>query len=483
MLCFTVISPRSSTLPRSRFALLALLYALIMVYASTFIGPAGPNFVPLDPMEALHHFLATPYRHSGSDQRADWMGNLTMLVPFGFLVAGSLWPASTRLRPWAAIAAIGVCVAEVLAVKYAQLFFPPRTVTLNYIIAQSIGASIGVVLFALTHLRLAAALRPRGGPDYLIVILQLYTAGLVLFLLMPLDFALSATDLQARLGRLPEVVTAMTGEGRPPLIRAVLILAGTLALVPVGMLLTVTRHRRAVIGRSTAAAAGRGFLLMLAVFALSTLLISGSPTLLSLAYRTLGIAIGAWLMRWLSRADLARIRRSLAAATGWLAIAYLGLLLAVNGVFSTSWISPGQAIATAYPLGLLPLFDYYIVTKAEAAKNIVGHAVMYAPIGVLAWLRGRQAAAGWLAALLAVAVEAARYLRPGLEGDINAVVVAGLAAWLTAKLMPQLWWILEGVSQKRPVLPPGTIGWRDRARAMHGGTPAGVQVTGDIEEY
>jgi len=253
-----------------------------------------------------------------------------------------------------------------------------------------------------THGRLAAVVRGRagGGLDHLVILLQAYTAALILFMLMPLDFALDAADLQAQLDRLPEVITTISGAGRPAVTRAVLILAGTAALMPVGMLLTVTRDRRAVIGRSTAAATARGFVLMVAVFALSLLVISGSPALLSLAYRTLGIGVGAWFMRWLVRSDLARIRRGLATAALWMAVPYLGLLLAVNGLLSTHWLSASQAIGMGYPLGMLPLFDYYIVTKGEAAKNIVGHMVMYAPVGLLLWLRGRASAAGMIAAAL-----------------------------------------------------------------------------------
>ena len=42
----------------------------------------------------------------------------------------------------------------VLAIKYAQIFFPPRTVTLNYITAQLIGVVLGVVAFQFSHTRL-----------------------------------------------------------------------------------------------------------------------------------------------------------------------------------------------------------------------------------------------------------------------------------------------------------------------------------------
>jgi len=50
--------------------------------------------------------------------------------------------------------------------KFGQLYFPPRTVTLNYITAQSLGAILGVVLFQLSHTtlypRLAAQWRVAG---------------------------------------------------------------------------------------------------------------------------------------------------------------------------------------------------------------------------------------------------------------------------------------------------------------------------------
>ncbi len=470
---------------RSQFAVLTLLYALLVLYASTIVGPIGPNYVPLELGDAVQRFLATPYVNNGSDQRADWMGNLTMLVPFGFLVTGWLWPNRRGLRPLAALAAMVLCLALVLAVKFAQLYFPPRTVSLNYILAQSLGSAIGVTLFAMTHGRLMAALRGRagGGLDHLTILLQVYTAALLVFLLMPLDFALNAADLQAQFDRLPGVLTAVTGAGRPLVTRLVLVAASTLALVPVGMLLTVTRDRRAIVGRSALAATGIGFVLMAVLFALSTLLISGSPSLLSLGYRTLGIALGAFFMRWLGRSDLAAMRHGLATAALWLAVPYLVLLLAVNGLLSTHWLSASQAMSMGYPLGLLPLFDYYIVTKGEAAKNIVGHAVMYAPVGVLLWLRGRGAAAGWVAALLSLGVETGRYFRPGLEGDVNAVAVAALSAWLVARMMPAVWWMLEGVAPPRLPTQPGVIGWRDRAAAAQVRQRQRLEAAGDIEEF
>jgi len=130
---------------RWRLAGACAAYALLMLYSSTIIGPDGINFVYKDPVAVFRIFLATPYVITGSDQRADWMGNLLMLVPFGFLLTGLLWPKRPTLKLPAAFMAILIAVATILTIKYLQLFFPPRTVTLNYITAQTVGAVIGCV--------------------------------------------------------------------------------------------------------------------------------------------------------------------------------------------------------------------------------------------------------------------------------------------------------------------------------------------------
>src|ERR1039458_7570466 len=125
-----------------------LLYALVVVYSSLVLGPLGFHFVPHDPAAAWRSFLATRFLDNGSDQRPDWIANLLMMVPFGLLATGALGTGrSPTARVLGSALALLISLGFVLAVKYAQLFFPPRTVSLNYIVAQSIGAVLGVGLF------------------------------------------------------------------------------------------------------------------------------------------------------------------------------------------------------------------------------------------------------------------------------------------------------------------------------------------------
>jgi hypothetical protein len=206
--------------------------------------------------------------------------------------------------------------------------------------------------------------------------------------------------------------------------------------------------------------------------------------------------MGAWFMHSLTRQDAEQLRLELRDLVPWLVPVYLLTLFAVNGLLSFDWTTPSAASSDFYDLGLLPLFNYYIVTKAQAAKNIVAHAAMYAPIGVMIWLRATKGGGGTafiLAALLSSIVEAGRFLRPGLVPDINAVPLAGIAAWAAAKLMPGLWRMLAAVAIGRTAAVPvplphsavtaAPVSWRDRetVRRTH---PRDVgEATGDIEHY
>ncbi|MDR3533270.1 MAG: VanZ family protein [Rhodopila sp.] len=361
---------------RRRLGCLCLIYAALTLYSSTIIGPLGPHFVYRDPAEVFRLFLATPYVAHGSDQRADWVANLLMLIPFGFLVAGTVWPSRPAFRLPAAIGTVLICVATILTIKYLQLFFPPRTVTLNYIVAQTLGSVIGCACFAASHRRFSLAGR-RGDPvAALVLFLRLYLVALLIFLLMPLDFALSAADLQTQIERFPDTLLALPGGDRPLAMRAILIAAAGAAFIPVGMLLTFVKAGVYRVRRGILSVACIGLAITTGVFAFSTLVISAAPMMVSIVYRSCGIVLGAVWIRWLSRQDPDALRGRLRRLVPWAIVPYLVVLLLVNRLLSADWLSVQDAIAQANPLGLLPLFDYYIVTKAMAAKNIVGHAVL-----------------------------------------------------------------------------------------------------------
>jgi glycopeptide antibiotics resistance protein len=453
-----------------------------MLYSSTLVGPLGPNFVYRDPVGAFWAFLATPYVAHGSDQRADWVGNLLMLVPFGFIVAAATWPRRPALRLPAALGGIMISLATILAIKYLQLFFPPRTVTLNYILAQTFGAVAGSLAYAIWRQRIGHSMDRRDLVGGFVLALRLYTVALSLFILMPLDFALSAADLSAQFDRLPETLLTLPGNGRPETVRTVVIVMAAVAFIPVGMMLTFVRKGIYQVRRGLLSVTGWALLLTIALYGLSMLVISACPVAPAILYRTVGAVVGAAVLSWVVRQDTDALRRHLGRLVPWATVPYLLGVLPVNGLLSTHWQSVSDAVARANPLGLLPLYDYYIVTKAEAAKNIVGHVVLYMPVGVLLWLRygdNTPLRAFTIAASLAFAVEAARYFRPGLEGDANAVAVAGFASVLAVRLMPAVWSMTRALGRQAAV--PPVRHWATRGIATENRVSG--QVLGEIEDF
>jgi VanZ family protein len=447
-----VADRRPAPYRRGRFAGWAIAYALAIAYVSLVIGPAGFNFVPLDPEVAWRQLLATPYLINGSDQRPDWMANLLMLVPLGFVVAGAFWPRRRRLRSLAAGVALCCCFFLVIAVKYLQLFFPPRTVSLNYIEAQTLGSVLGVVLFWAASDRLWVLQRgiSEHGRRALLIACGAYTVTLLLFYLFPFDFVLSAEDFRERAAALPDMLLSWTGEGRSTPLRAVVVLMGTAATIPIGVLLAMKSRRRSLFGIAVT-----GFVLMSAVTVLTMLVLTATPSLIAIVYRTIGIVIGAALLISLEGRDPVRWHNSLRRLVPLLIPPYLLAVAFVYDLLSPHWRSPPEAFAAFDVYGLLPFYHFYIVSKAHAAESFAAHVVTFAPIGVMVALRrgeGRAAVwtAGILAGLLSFGVEFSRWFKPALQPDFSDVIIAAAAAAIAAKLTPAFWRMLEGETFSKP---------------------------------
>ncbi|MBL8698333.1 MAG: VanZ family protein [Alphaproteobacteria bacterium] len=426
-----------------RWGRIAWAYAIAIVYVSTVLGPSGLNFVARDPLEALHAFVTMPYYDHGSDQRQDWMANLLMFAVLGFLLAA----ARTGARPTRAGRLVGaflLAVVFLLAVKYAQLFFPPRTVSINYVLAQTLGASLGIAAFALLRRRVEAFLHAIavGGRRLLLALLAIYTAALLLFMLFPFDFTLSAGDLAERIAALPAVVTGWPGEGRGTLMMVVLSLASIAVAVPFGAWL-----RLAWPHRGTARLFTTGVTTIAGVMALALFVLSAGPKFTTLGLRAIGLALGLGLGRWLEAGRAARLLPILRASVPVLAIGYLVALAHTKGVATTTFLPFDALVAKLNVPGMTPLWHHYIVSKSQAAQSVLVHLVLFAPVGAMVWLvAGAGRGAAWFAGLtafaLGVAVEVARGLQPELTPDFTNALFAVFAAVATLRLAPMLWAML-----------------------------------------
>jgi glycopeptide antibiotics resistance protein len=375
------------------------------------------------------------------------MGNLLMLVPFGYLLGAAVAARGGRARrALGGVAAFVIAACVVLGIKYLQLYFP-RTVTLNYIAAQLAGALIGILAAALGHERLDGWVRAidAGGHRGLIGLLGAYTLAVAGFVLAPFDLVLSAGDVAARWETLPRSLFALPGAGRPRHLRLLIALGNVALFVPVGGLLHALAPRA-----SRARLMLRGVALAACLTAASALMLSTAPALVSVPLRGLGIALGVLAMHWLAGQPVRAWRRHLP-RLAWLALLpYLVLLALANSLLTTRWRSLEEAIAATEPRLFLPLWTHYIVSKAQAIKSIAVHVAMYAPVGALVWaLRGTGRTpmvwAGMLGGALSALVELGRAFVPGLTPDINNIPIGVAAAAAAVPLARVAWSMLESV--------------------------------------
>jgi VanZ family protein len=434
------------------FGTLALAYAVAIVYASVAFSRYGFNFEPLPIAETWRAFVAMPYLDHGSDQRQDWMANLMMLAGLGFLTAGAL-ARGGRLAPGKALLATLVCVVFVLAVKFVQLWFPPRTVTINYVLAQGAGSVLGIAGYRLASGRLQDLLQAfaAGTGQALTGLLALHCALLLAFLLFPFDFTLSGADLADRLAALPAILTGLPFPDRPAPLRLALIVASTLMMVPFGMFL-----RRVMAHASIPTLHLVGAAAVALVFAASLLVMNAAPTFLALGYRMLGVAAGIHLMAWVARGGLARAEPWLVRLAPLAVLPYVIVVLGAKGLLTGHWLSMSEALAQYDWRGLPPFWHMYLGAKTQALRSLLAHGVLFAPIGLMValWIgrRRRHAlAAASIAAGFAVAIEIARAFRPGFAADVLTIpIIAAASAAAAAMAGAWLWRVIARPDEALP---------------------------------
>jgi len=432
-------------LRRNHFLALAALYALAMVYMSLVLGPTGFHYVPMGFDEAWDKFLSVRFVPHGSNERPDWIANMLMPVPLAFLINSTFGMGIvTGRRTMGIVVTLAAGFLFVLAIKYAQLSFPPRTVTLNYITAQLIGVVLGVVAFQFSHTKLYPRLLRRfEDGDGLTLALAAYTVFLIGYYLMPFDLTLGIGDLAARALELFDILPSVPGAGRGATYMLLLIVADTLTAIPLGMYLAVVgreRTRRRLIWRAIG--------VVLLIFFAQLFVLGTEPFLVSLFYRSAGAIIGVLFIQRIKGKDLRKRHYYFSRYVPTAIPIYLLLVMFVAGILSSQWWTLDEAANALEPRQFLPFWNFYIVSKAHAAQSLVVTAMIYAPIGLMVWLRrgfwssGTKFSAS-LAFFLSLAMELARMMKPGLRPDFSDPVIAAFAAGAAFKAMPFLWRMFE----------------------------------------
>jgi VanZ family protein len=421
---------------RLRSALLWIAFAALVAYLSF----VPFRYQPLEFDEALARFEKIPYLNLGAGSRADWVANILMFLPLGWLGAAFFVPRPRRRFDLVAILpSLALGAAWAAAVEFGQLYFPNRTVSINDIVAEVIGTFLGACLwsaFGATSVDWWRTLL-RGGRATANAALGAYLLAYLVLSFSPFDFVISADELAQKIqSDLNGWWMAPISCGRAPC--SLKLAVEALAVVPFGWWLGMRQGGRGgSIAMAAMVGASMGVLIELAQF----LLVSGTSQGASIVSRAAGVAAGAWLHSSrdrILRIDWVRWGRPMVLAG---LIPWLAVVAYVAGWFGGRWLGLEAGLARIAGVEWMPFFYQYYSTEQALIRSTLIHLVLYAPMGVAVWLWGRRTntasglAAALLAAMVAVVAESGKLFIPGRHPDYTDVLLAMAAASAAATLM------------------------------------------------
>jgi len=410
---------------------LTFVYGFLVVYGS--LIPLDYHPRPFE--EALEVFLRTPYLMLRIGNRADFVANLLLFIPLTFLTMGALTRENARGGRWL-LALLVMAGAVILSagIEFAQLFFPPRTVSLNDLLAECAGAAVGIVAWhaaggqitawwrGLVHRR-----RPR---ELASQVLTGYVAALVLYQLFPYDLVVSADEMMVKLHQGKVVLAPFADLPRASIL---VFLAKAAVLIPVGYWVVVrwARWRHPVLA---ALALGAG--LTLALELLQLLVYSRYSSSTDVILGTWGAGMGGALATQFGPAAT----RPLPRGALWRCFSW-GLRLAgtVAVMVALAWGKwrplafqwPDEGLAGAVAKTVqVPFFYQYWNTEFEAAAQLLRDFSVPLVLGLLLMsltsgiLGGRRLVAAVVAGAVPAAAELGQVFFPPHTADMTTAVLA-----------------------------------------------------------
>ena len=447
--------------PSRQFLIVGLCMLLFIAYGS--LVPL--NFQPLPLATAWDRFLYVPYLDISLKHREDFVANILLYIPVGLCLTAALGGPRGEHRFLAGAVVLAIGTTAGTAIEFTQLFFPPRTVSINDMVANVVGTLIGIALWWGTgrHLIGLIAAMQRGGPRAIRALAVAYVLAYFILSLFPFDFLMTLDELRWKVdqGMYGLLVARGACEGAVPC--GIKLAAEVAAVLPLGMLLGSlwgprvrgTRVRALIIGSVLGAA------IEFAQF----FVVSGVSQGASIVTRGVGMAMGVAVMPALGDAErLRRWRLLLRPAVVLAVVPYLLVVLLLSG-----WhLGPLSVGAAAWErmaeLRFIPFYYHYYVSESAALQSVLSVGTLFFPIGVAFWcwqvggpraMPGRATAAVCTGVLLAAIVGIGKLMLPDRRPDPTDLLIVGVAVWLGHAIATALWrWAREAASP-RPAVPVG----------------------------
>lgn len=441
----------------------ALAYLCFVIYGS--LVPL--DFRPVPWEQAVTRFGNIPYLSLGIASRADWVANILLFIPLAFFWNGVLAPRRSVVGGIVvSLLVMAGGMALSIGIEFSQIFFPPRTVSLNDILAETIGTLLGVLLWWVAGQRfrrwLTGWMRTGASSGWPGRLLYTYLFGLFVYSLLPLDLTLSPVEIfhKWRAGR---VMLIPFGYHFADPAQALYDLLSDVAIwVPAGLLYRIHNRARSQVNLWLVLVGAAALLEGLQLFVYSR--VSDVTDILTAGA---GAALGIWMARYAGWAETSAQRNTVSQSAIWVAaaLAWIVVLMAVFW-YPFDFRTDGGFVRERFALfAKVPFETYYYGTEFRAATELLHKILFFMPLGAVLALALRSlrhrahAGIARFFGLLAVfgvplAIELGQALLPGKYPDTTDWLLEALGAVLGYSLAARL---MAVRTVRKPAMRPETV--------------------------
>ena len=411
---------------RRFLALCAISFTLFVTYGS--LVPFEGRDYSL--AQAIDMFAGINYLQLGVNSRADWIANALIYLPVGYFWCGYLRMKGAGLA--SQITVVAGLLILIVSVEFLQIFVAPRTVSLNDLIAESIGLVLGYGLWTCTgakFIQIVSSIQSQGRialPHLLILYLVFY----LLFALFPYDFYISLNELTQGFSKRSISIFTIP-DGNTGLRYVILRIVDLMVAVPVGLLVC-----RAKLIRNQWQLVLVFVPALLVIELLQVFMETGTVLLFAVVLKTAGLLLG-WQMEarypitnWLpNQAGLLKILTILMLPYFFFVALYKGWNFSGGTSFS-------HALGTLAETNFLPFYYHYYVTEVRALISLLIQTAMVAPLGCYLYFYDSQrsrhftfASLALLGAVFALVFELGALFLSGLRPDPTNLLIAAFSVY------------------------------------------------------
>jgi VanZ family protein len=439
---------------RTGYALVAIAWAAFVAYGS--VVPF--SFRRLSFGAGIQHFVAVLSARPTIDSNTDFVTNVLLTIPLGYVVMAALrTDRRSRLLDLAvALVALPMCFLYSAAVEFSQEFFSGRTPSASDVAAQIGGAIFGAVLWLVVGptvtVWLRDSLRERERPAMVQRLLLAYCVLFVITQVLPLDLTLNMGQLAQKYRRGGVLLIPFQYPYPNTFERFWDYFGDALTNVPVGaaatLLWTYGRSRRSTIKAAFLAIVAVGLIELAQVFVRSRI-----ADMTDVITGSFGAFLGIAAANRFSDREVVRSSRDATGTSSGLWLARLGAVVWVMLLASYHWnpfnftAAPERVSIGIHQFLSVPFSSYYSGTEFHALTEMLRKFLLALPLGLFLRVstprRVRQhrrfttlsvAAIGFA---ILVAIEFGQVFLPTRVADLTDAIVAELGvvtgSWLASR--------------------------------------------------